>query len=123
MMPKSSIALIALLAAGVMVTPAVAHPKLKAASPAVDGVAASSLGEIRLSFNEDVIAKFSSVDVKDQSGQKIPIGKVATDPKDRKQLVVTLASPLTAGHYTVGWIVVSEDTHRVEGSYSFRVDR
>ncbi len=74
-------------------------------------------------FSEGVIAKFSGVEIKNESGKTIPTGVPVTDPKDQKQLVVPLPTPLTAGHYTVTWHAVSEDTHRVKGEYSFGVDR
>lgn len=74
-----------------------------------------------MSFSEAVISKFSSVELRDQSGIKIATGKVATDAKDEKQLVVSLQAPLKAGTYTVKWVVVTADTHRVNGTYSFKV--
>jgi methionine-rich copper-binding protein CopC len=70
-----------------------------------------------------VIAKFSGLELKDEAGKRIATGVPVTDPKDRRQLVVPLPAPLMVGHYTVSWHAVSEDTHRVKGEYSFRVDR
>ena len=52
---------------------------------------------------------------------KIATGKVATDAKDEKQLIVALQAPLKAGAYTVKWTAVTADTHRVNGTYSFKV--
>jgi copper resistance protein C len=108
-------------AACLIATSVHAHPTLKSASPPVDGTAAAAPTEIRLSFSETVISKFSSVELRDQSGMKIATGKVATDAKDEKQLVVPLQVPLKAGTYTVKWAVVTADTHRVNGTYSFKV--
>ncbi len=118
-----AIGTLAALAIGLLATSADAHPKLNSASPAADVSSKVSPTEIKLNFSEDVIAKFSGVEIKDESGQAIPTGVPVTDPKDRKQLVVPLRAPLTAGHYTVTWHAVSEDTHRVKGEYSFGVDR
>ena len=73
-------------------------------------------------FSEGVIVKFSSVELKDQAGKKIATGKLVIDPKDQKQLIVPLQDPLPAGTYTVTWNVVSVDTHRVNGTYSFKVE-
>ena len=122
MSKRTSLAVFALLAACTMATSVNAHPTLKAASPPANGTAAAP-AEIRLSFSERVILKFSSVELKDQAGKMIATGKLATDPKDQKQLVVPLEAPLKAGTYSVKWNVVSVDTHRVNGSYSFKVDR
>ena len=113
--------MLALFAAGVMTAPLEAHPTLKSASPGVDGSVAAPT-EIKLSFSEGVILKFSSVELKDQTGKTLTTGKLATDAKDHKQLIVPLQGPLAAGTYTVKWNVVSVDTHRVNGSYSFKVD-
>ena len=118
-----AIGTLAALTISLLATSADAHPKLNSASPAADVSSKVSPTEIKLNFSEDVIAKFSGVEIKDESGQAIPTGVPVTDPKDRKQLVVPLRAPLTAGHYTVTWHAVSEDTHRVKGEYSFGVDR
>jgi methionine-rich copper-binding protein CopC len=74
-----------------------------------------------VSFSEAVTSKFSRVELQDRSGMKVATGKVATDAKDEKQLVVSLQAPLKAGTYPVKWVVVTADTHRVNGTYSFKV--
>jgi methionine-rich copper-binding protein CopC len=114
---------LAVLAISLLATSANAHPKLTSASPAADVSSKVSPTEIKLTFSEGVIAKFSGVEIKNESGKIIPTGVPVTDPKDQKQLVVPLPTPLTAGHYTITWHAVSEDTHRVKGEYSFGVDR
>jgi len=121
MLKKLSIALFALLAAGLLTSSADAHPTLKSASPPVESVTVTEPTEIKLTFSEGVISKFSSVEVKDQGGKTVATGKVATNPKDQKELVVPLQVPLKAGTYTVTWNIVSVDTHRVRGTYSFKV--
>ena len=120
MLKKTSLTVVALFAAGFMAIPASAHPTLKSANPPADG-AASAPKELRLIFSEGVISKFSSVELKNKSGKKINTEKAVTDPKDKKQLVISLKEPLKEGAYTVKWNVVSEDTHRVNGTYSFKV--
>ena len=122
MWKATSTALSALFAATMLATAVDAHPTLKSANPAAESTAAAPT-EIRLTFSEGVIAKFSSAEVKDQGGKKIATGKLATDPTDQKQLVVALPAPLPEGTYTVSWNVVSVDTHRVNGAYSFKVGR
>src|SRR3989442_2788328 len=119
MLKRTSKTVLALFAASLIATSAYAHPTLKFANPPAEGAAATAPTEIRLNFSEGVISKFSSVEVKDQAGKKIATGKVATNPKDQKELVVPLQAPLKAGTYTVKWIVVSVDTHRVNGTYTF----
>jgi len=123
MLNRTALAVLALLAACTMATSVNAHTTLKAANPAADGTAADAPTEIRLSFSDRVILRFSSVELKDQAGTKIATGKLATDPKDQMQLVVPLEGPLKAGTYSVKWRVLSVDNHRADGSYSFQVDR
>lgn len=122
MLNRASSALLALLAASMLTTSASAHPALKSASPAAESTAAAPT-EIRLKFSEGVILKLSSVELKDQAGKNVATGKLATDPNDQKQLIVPLQGALSAGTYTVRWNIVSVDTHRVSGTYSFKVDR
>ncbi len=123
-MPRNTMAIgtLAVLAISLLTTSANAHPKLISASPAADVSSKVSPKEIKLNFSEGVIAKFSGIELKDETGKTIATGVAATDPKDRTQLVVPLPAPLMAGHYKVTWHVVSEDTHRVKGEYSFGVD-
>ena len=79
--------------------------------------------QIRITFNENVIPKFSGVELKDQRGKMIATGKAAIDPANKRQLVVPVQEPLAPGDYKVEWHAVSDDTHRVKGSYSFSVAR
>ena len=46
--------------------------------------------------------------------------KISLAP-DGKTLVGALAKPLAAGTYKLDYHVVSTDTHRVQGSYTFKV--
>jgi methionine-rich copper-binding protein CopC len=120
---RTTVGTLAVLAISLLAASAYAHPALESASPAPDVSSKVSPTEIKLSFSEAVIAKFSGVEIKNESGKAIPTGVAVTDPKDRKQLVLPLPAPLTAGRYTVTWHAVSEDTHRVKGEYSFGIDR
>jgi methionine-rich copper-binding protein CopC len=118
-----TIGTLAVLAISLLATSAHAHPKLTSASPAADVSSKVSPTEIKLNFSEGVIAKFSGLELKDEAGKTIATGAPVNDPRDQKQLVVPLPAPLKAGHYTVTWHAISEDTHRVKGEYSFGVDR
>ncbi len=117
------IAALAILTMGALATSANAHPKLKSVSPAADVSSKIAPKQIKLTFSEGVIAKFSGMELKDQAGKPIATGVPVNDPGDRKQLVVPLSAPLAAGRYKVTWHAVSEDTHRVKGEYAFEVAR
>ena len=117
----NSVGGLAILASIVLAGPAFAHPRLDSANPAADVSVVASPKEIKLTFNEGIIAKFSGLELKDESGRAVTVGDPEVDPKDPKQLVVPVSTALAAGRYTVNWHAVSEDTHKVSGDYSFRV--
>lgn len=100
---------------------AAAHPKLTHMIPEANAVVAAGPSEIRLTFNEELEPSFSGAEIKNQAGQKVETGKAGADPKDTKQLVIPLGSPLPAGTYNVVWHAVAADSHHVKGSYSFTV--
>jgi methionine-rich copper-binding protein CopC len=120
MSKKTSMAVVTMIAAGLCVNAAYAHPELQSAEPAA-GRATPSPKQIRIMFNENVISQFSGVEVKDHAGKLIATGKATTDPTNKKQLVVPVQEALPPGEYKVEWHAVSDDTHRVKGSYSFSV--
>ena len=123
-MKKSQlIVALALLVAGpAFMGSAAAHPKLQGSFPPEGGSVDVSPTELQLSFNEGVMPKLSRVDLKDAGGKAVAIGAVASGTS-KKQLVIALPTKLPVGNYTVNWRVVSEDTHSVEGNYSFKVNR
>jgi copper resistance protein C len=110
----------ALVVAILFGTVAHAHPQLQSAEPAA-GTATASPKQIRITFSETVIPQFSGVELKDQAGKLIATGKSETDPSNKKMLIVPVKEQLAPGDYKVEWHAVSEDTHRVKGSYSFSV--
>lgn len=107
-------------------SPALAHPKLLATTPAADAsVAAPS--RISLSFSERLMPRLSGVEIVMTAMPGMPdhrmtvTGFQTSTTDDGKTLTAVLARPLTAGSYQVSWHVVSTDTHRVEGSFAFTV--
>jgi copper resistance protein C len=112
--------LVAIVATGMMAVAALAHAFLNQAVPPVDGTVATSPKEIRLSFSEGVEPRFSGIELATSDGRAIASGPATPDPGDDKQLVLVLP-PLAPGRYKVTWHVVSVDTHRTEGAYSFTV--
>jgi methionine-rich copper-binding protein CopC len=99
-----------------------AHPEFQSADPAA-GKSSAPPRQIRILFNESVIPQFSGIELKDQAGKVIAAGKATTDPANKKLMIVPLKEPLAPGDYKVEWHAVSDDTHRVKGSYSFGVAR
>ena len=115
------------MAASVLAATAVqAHPKLDSAAPAANAVVAAPT-RIQLVFSEALVAQFSGIDLTmtEMPGMKMGPMKMngvrATVGADGKTLVATLAKPLPVGTYKVDYHVVSSDTHRIQGSYTFKV--
>src|SRR5438132_820682 len=111
---------VAMVAIGMAAMTALAHAFLDQAVPPVDGTVASSPKEIRLTFSEGVEPRFSGIELATSDGRAIATGPATPDPGDNKQLVLALP-PLAPGRYKVSWHVVSVDTHRTEGAYTFAV--
>jgi len=100
--------------------PARAHVRLDHASPAVGSTVAAAPKELVLWFTETVEPAFSSIDVRDTNGAAMHEGKATVDPKQHTQMRVPL-KPLAPGTYKVIWRVLSVDTHRTQGDFTFRV--
>lgn len=120
--------LLAALAAPALLiaAPALAHPKLVAATPAAEATVAATK-TVQLQFSEPLVANFSgaTIAMTDMPGMKMKspmeMPLQTTVGADGKTMVVTLARPLPRGTYRIDWHVVSTDTHRVTGAYSFKV--
>ena len=120
-MPRKTIrATLAILLAGFIGGVAYAHPVLEATDPR-QGATVSSPKEIRLTFTEDLIVKFSGLTVKNQSGHLVETASPSVDPSHKSQLIVAISEPLPPGSYDVDWHAVSVDTHKVSGRFSFKV--
>lgn len=100
--------------------PAFAHAHLVTAVPAVGGVV-GPVADIRLTFSERVEVKFSTIKLSDAAGQPLSAPAATIDPQDGRILHLALAAPLAPGDYKVSWTVVSVDTHRTTGSFTFSV--
>lgn len=98
---------------------ALAHGHLDRAQPAVGSTVAAPK-EVSLWFTEAVEPKFSSIVVQDAKGTAVQLGKaeVAADNKANLKIKV---KPLVPGVYKVMWKILSVDTHRTQGSFSFTV--
>ena len=113
----------AVVAAILSASAAFGHAELQSAEPVAGSAATTSPKEIRLTFSEAVIAKFSGLMLKDQAGKPIATGTAAVDPANKNVLIVPISGPLPPGTYKVEWHAVSEDTHREKGAYAFGVGR
>jgi copper resistance protein C len=99
---------------------AYAHVQLDHANPTVGSTVASAPTELVLWFTETLEPAFSSVEVHDAKGVAFQAGKAIIDPKQRTQIRVPLKT-LPPGTYKVIWRVLSVDTHRSRGDFTFHV--
>jgi methionine-rich copper-binding protein CopC len=90
------------------------------ASPPVGSSQGAAPREVVLWFTEQLEPAFSTIEVRNANGAVVSSGKASVDPKQRTQLRVPLKS-LGPGTYKVIWRVLSVDTHRTQGNFTFRV--
>ena len=114
----AAVALFALAAASVPQA-ANAHAVLQSAQPSVGGSVESSPSAIVLEFSEGVEARYSHVSVTGPGGA-VALSR-PSNGGGKSTLVVKLSQQLKPGHYQVQWSVVSVDTHKTQGSFSFDV--
>jgi hypothetical protein len=97
-----------------------AHAFLDHSAPAVGSSTPKAPAVVRVWFSEQLEPAFSHLEVTDRSGKRVDTGDAKVDPADPTELRATL-KPLPPGTYKVDWHVVSVDTHRTEGDFTFTV--
>lgn len=99
---------------------ALAHAHLDHAQPAANAKVPQAPSEVSLWFTEAIEPKFSSIVVNDAKGIAVQNGKAEGDAGNTAVLKVKLKA-LKPGAYKVMWKVLSVDTHRTQGSFTFTV--
>jgi methionine-rich copper-binding protein CopC len=94
-----------------------AHAFLDHASPLVGSTVAAGPHEVSLWFTQNVEAAFSAVEVSDANGARVDQGTAQISGNTMR---VGL-KPLAPGTYRVRWHVLSVDTHKTEGNFTFHV--
>ena len=100
------------------VTAAFAHAHLVRSTPA--GTVKTAPSEVTLKFNERLEPSFSSAIIRDAAGKQVDKADAHVDKSDRTVVRVSLP-PLEPGVYTVEWRAMSSDTHKVNGTFTFKV--
>lgn len=100
--------------------PVFAHAHLDRASPSVGSTVTPAPREVVLWFTNQLEPAFSSIEVRDEKGTSVQTGKAVVDRSNRTRMSVSLKA-LPPGSYKVMWRVLSVDTHRTQGDFSFRV--
>jgi methionine-rich copper-binding protein CopC len=98
-------------------TAAKAHAFLDHAEPRVGNKVASAPHAVTLWFTQKLESAFSSVTVTNAAGQRVDVGKPRVSGN---QMSVSLRGGGN-GTYHVSWHVLSVDTHKTEGNFTFQV--
>jgi methionine-rich copper-binding protein CopC len=96
--------------------PAFGHAHLSKTTPAANSTV-SAPREVVLTFTEPLERAFSTIEIYDAMNKK-----VQADTTQVKDNVMRLPlKSLPAGRYKVNWRVLSVDTHKTQGSFTFTV--
>jgi methionine-rich copper-binding protein CopC len=98
---------------------AYAHAHLSRAEPRAESTVTPGPREVSLSFTEGLESTFSTVEVHDAQGARVDEGEAQISGSDMR---IGLKA-LPPGAYKVYWRALSVDTHKTEGTFSFRVGK
>jgi copper resistance protein C len=99
-----------------------AHAFLEHSDPPVGGKVHSAPATVRIWFTEAIEPAFSSIQVFDATGKQVDKKDTHRNPSNRSLVEVSLPR-LGPGSYKVIWRVVSVDTHRTDGDFTFEILR
>jgi copper resistance protein C len=116
-MQRSAIVVIIPLLLWLVTGEASAHAFLDHAEPRVGNTVATAPREVTLWFTQKLEPAFSNITVTNSAGQRVDTGKTRVSGN---QMSVSVRSG-GAGTYRVNWRVLSVDTHRTDGNFTFRV--
>jgi methionine-rich copper-binding protein CopC len=94
-----------------------AHAMLERAEPRVGNKVASPPREVTLWFTQKLETAFSTITVTNAAGERVDTGKTRVSGN---QMSIAIRAG-GAGTYRVNWQVLSIDTHRTDGSFTFQV--
>ena len=94
-----------------------AHSHLERAEPARGSKVPSAPQHVTLTFSENLEPGFSTIEVRNAAGARVDQGKVTVSGATMSIGLTVLPS----GTYTVLWRVLSVDTHKTKGTFSFGV--
>jgi len=97
-----------------------AHAFLEHSDPPVGGKVHSAPAAVRIWFTEAIEPAFNSIQVFDATGKQVDKKDTHSDRSNRSLLQVSLPR-LGPGTYKVVWRIVSVDTHRTNGDFTFQI--
>src|ERR1700722_20211633 len=101
-------------------TAAWAHATIVSTSPADGSIGPHAPTQETATFDEPVGISPSSLEVFAPNGERVDTGG-AKHGRVPAEVVIALKSGLAKGTYTVGWAVVSADSHHVSGAFTFSI--
>jgi copper transport protein len=101
--------------------PAFAHASFEGSEPGANSQVKTSPKAIVLRFSEAVTTEKNAIRVYDSKQNQVDVGKYGRDNGDSSTVSVPIPKPLAEGTYAVTWRVVSDDSHPIEGAFTFAV--
>jgi methionine-rich copper-binding protein CopC len=93
-----------------------AHSELERADPKAGSTVRPPPTEVAIWFSQKLEPAFSAITVRNAAGQRVDAGKTSVNGNVMRVPLKTIG----AGTYRVNWRVLSVDTHRTQGSFSFQ---
>ena len=116
------VALLAVLVGSSMVpSEASAHAQLENSSPSPSAMLEDGPSEVVLDFNEPITPVPRSIEIYDQSGNRLILGEAIVSDDDDTVMSAGGVPELPDGIYAVVYRALSSDGHVVEGAYTFQV--
>lgn len=121
--PKRKFAMFALAALVVLGVPSSvsAHAQLESSSPVPSAILEKGPSEIVLDFDEPITPVPRSIEIYDQTGNRLILEEAKIDPSDDTVMSAGGVPELPDGVYAVVWRALSSDGHVAEGAYTFQV--
>jgi len=116
-MQKKALLIIVPFLMWLLTSAADAHAMLERAEPRVGNKVASPPREVTLWFTQKLETAFSTITVTNAAGERVDTGKTRVNGS---QMSIAIHAS-GAGTYRVNWQVLSVDTHRTDGSFTFQV--
>jgi methionine-rich copper-binding protein CopC len=110
---------IAVVAATLAATVALAHVDVKSRSPSKGGTASTSIGSVSVTFKGPV--RSGGIRVVGPGGRVVSSGNGGRDPRNVTRVKVGLKGSKRAGLYRARYSIVAADGHRQRGSWRFRL--
>jgi copper transport protein len=102
-------------------TPASAHAVLTSSTPQDGTVVQTAPRTVTLTFSESVGLLDDSFRVLDHTNRRLHTGRPTRANGEGDTARITLPTSMSDGTYTVGWRVVSADSHPVSGAFTFSI--